>query len=392
VSNCEQVYSVSITPLASKGGFYLPEQLLREGYTTGSCAAAAAKAAVLAAHGEIITITEIFSPQGQSIIVPIYSAEATLDGGSACVIKDGGDDPDITHGTKISVTVKITSDRDVILQAGEGVGVVTKPGLSVAVGQPAINPGPRLMIEQALAAVLPVGQGAIVTITVPDGVRLAKKTLNPILGIEGGISIIGTTGIVKPMSEEAFKNSLTPQISVVRALGYQDIVFVPGRIGQNVASERLKLNPEIIVQTSNFIGHMLENALDKGIKRVLIIGHLGKIVKVAAGIFHTHNRVADARLETLAAYAATCGASQAAVEQILACTTTEAAMTVITAYDLQRVYLVLARRASLRAERYVFGEMTVGTVIATLKGEILAADEAARAIGGALEWNIKSLL
>ena len=248
------------------------------------------------------------------------------------------------------------------------------------------------MIEQALTAVMPTGQGAIVTIAVPEGVRLAKKTLNPILGIEGGISIIGTTGIVKPMSEEAFKNSLTPQISVVKALGYQDIVFVPGRIGQDVAVERLKLNPEIVVQTSNFVGHMLESAAAQGIKRVLIIGHLGKIVKVAAGIFHTHNRVADARLETLAAYAALCGASQVTIEQLLACTTTEAAMSVITAVELQRVYLVLARRASLRAERYVFGEMTIGTVIVTLKGEILAADEAAQTIGGALGWNIKSLL
>lgn len=385
-------FKLSFYPPCQQGGILLSEQLLREGYTTGSCAAAAAKAAVLAAQGQIIVVTEVLSPQGQSITVPIFSAEATSDGGSACVIKDGGDDPDITHGAKIVVTVKITTDRGILLQGGEGVGVVTKPGLSVAVGQPAINPGPRLMIEQALAAVLPEGQGAIVTITVPDGVNLAKKTLNPILGIEGGISIIGTTGIVKPMSEEAFKNSLTPQISVVKALGYEDIVFVPGRIGQSVAVERLQLNPEIVVQTSNFIGHMLENAAAKGIKRVLIIGHLGKIVKVAAGIFHTHNRIADARLETLAAYAATCGAPQAAVEQILACTTTEAAMTIITVYELQKVYLVLARRASLRAERYVFGEMTIGTVIATLKGEILAADEAARDIGGALGWNTKLLL
>ena len=369
----------------------MSELVLREGYTTGACAAAAAKAAVLAAQGQIVTVTSVLSPQGQSIIVPVFSAAAMPSGGCACVIKDGGDDPDITHGAKIYVTVDFTADPAVVLRAGAGVGVVTKPGLSVAVGQPAINPGPQLMIKQALAAVLPAGQGAIVTITVPDGIALAKKTLNPILGIEGGISIIGTTGIVKPMSEEAFKNSLTPQISVVKALGYEDIVFVPGRIGQDVAIERLNLNPEIVVQTSNFIGHMLENAAAKGLKRVLFIGHLGKIVKVAAGIFHTHNRIADARLETLAAYAALCGASQDTVKEILACTTTEAAMLIIAACHLQQVYLVLARRASLRAQRYVFGELTVGTVIVTLKGEILAADETARDIGGSLGWNTKLL-
>lgn len=367
-------------------------ELLREGYTTGSCAAAAAKAAVCAIKGEMITTTVILSPQGQAISVPIDSVQVTPEGGYACVIKDGGDDPDITHGTKIIVHVKLTNQIDICLQAGSGVGIVTKPGLSVPVGQPAINPGPRLMIERALREILPRDQGAVVTISVPNGKELAKKTLNPTLGIEGGISIIGTTGIVKPMSEEAFKNSLTPQISVVRALGYEDIVFVPGRIGQDVAIEKLKLPAELVVQTSNFIGHMLEQAVRLGMKRVLLIGHLGKLAKVAAGVFHTHNRVADARMETLGAYAAACGASQAAVQAILACTTTEAAMTIIAQYKLQSVYQVIASRASIRAQRYVFGDLTVGTVVVTLAGEILAADEIAQDIGGALGWNIKSLL
>lgn len=367
-------------------------ELLKEGYTTGACAAAAAKAAAYAIQGQMITTTVVLSPQGQAITVPIASAHVTPEGGYACVIKDGGDDPDITHGAKIIVHVKLTNQKGICLQAGQGVGIVTKPGLAVSVGQPAINPGPRLMIERALRDILPSDQGAIVTVSVPDGEELARKTLNPMLGIQGGISIIGTTGIVKPMSEEAFKNSLTPQISVVKALGYNDVVFVPGRIGQDVAIEKLKLPAELVVQTSNFIGHMLEQAVRLGMRRVLLIGHLGKLAKVAAGVFHTHNRVADARLETLGAYAAACGAPQAAVQAILACTTTEAAMTVITKYKLQSVYQVIAKRASFRAQRYVFGDLTVGTVVVTLTGEILAADEIAQDIGGELGWNIKSLL
>ncbi len=324
----------------------LANQKMKEGYTTGSCAAAATKAAVLAARDQFVTKVEVLSPQKYPITVPIAKAEKLENGGRAYVIKDGGDDPDITHGTEIEVTVELTNQPGITIRAGKGVGTVTKPGLSVSVGEPAVNPGPRKMIELALAELLPPKIGAIVTISVPQGEVLAKKTLNPMLGIEGGISIIGTSGIVKPMSEEAFKNSLTPQISVVKALGHEAVVFVPGRIGQDAAVEKLHIPLEFIVQTSNFIGHMLENAVQNGLKEVLLVGHLGKLAKVAAGIFHTHNRMADGRLETIAAYSAALGAPQAAITAILDCTTAEAAMSVLENYQLEKVYEVIAARAS----------------------------------------------
>jgi len=266
---------------------------------------------------------------------------------------------------------------------------VTKPGLSVAIGEPAINPGPRKMIMQAVRDVLPAGFGAIVTISIPDGQRLAKRTLNPTLGIIGGLSIIGTTGIVEPMSEEAFKNSLSPQINMVKALGYDQVVFAPGKIGQDIAINRYGIPAETVIQTSNFIGHMLESAVFYKMKKVLLFGHLGKLVKVAAGIFHTHNRMADARFETLAAYMAAEGAPQQAILEILACNTTEAAMPIIAHYKLQSVYGVLAARASARSKRYVFDDLIVGTVIVTLQGDILGLDDTAREIGGSLGWNIK---
>lgn len=362
---------------------------MRSGITTGTCCAAAVKAALIAWFGEKSATVDVLSPQGRIIQVKIASSEKFSNKGKASVIKDAGDDPDITNGTIIEAEVEVHKNTDIIIQAGIGVGIVTRPGLSVPVGQPAINPGPRKMIMQAIHDVLPVGYGVVVTISIPEGEKLAKRTLNPTLGIVGGLSIIGTTGIVEPMSEEAFKNSLSPQISMVRALGYDQVVFVPGKIGQDIAINKYHIPPETVIQTSNFIGHMLESAVHYGMKKVLLFGHLGKLVKVAAGIFHTHNRMADARFETLAAYMALEGAPQQAIQEVLACNTTEAAMPIIAHYQLQNVYHVLAQRASLRAERYVFGDLAVGTVIITLQGDMLAFDHTAQEIGGNLGWNIK---
>lgn len=362
---------------------------MRSGITTGTCAAAATKAALLAWRGESPATVDVTSPQGHIINVKINTSQRLSFGGQASIIKDAGDDPDVTHGTTISAEIVINKTNEIILQAGIGVGIVTKPGLSVAVGQPAINPGPRKMIMQAIQDVLPADHGVTVTISIPEGEKLAKRTLNPTLGIIGGLSIIGTTGIVEPMSEEAFKNSLSPQISMVKALGYDQVVFAPGKIGQDIAINRYNIPAETVIQTSNFIGHMLESAVHYGMKQVLLFGHLGKLVKVAAGIFHTHNRVADARFETLAAYMASLGAPQQAIQEILACNTTEAAMPIISQYKLDDVYRIIAEKVSMRAERYVFGDLMVGTAISTLQGDLLAIDDRAREIGGKLGWNIK---
>ncbi|SCM80580.1 putative cobalt-precorrin-6A synthase (deacetylating) [uncultured Sporomusa sp.] len=366
----------------------MSDKEMRKGITTGTCAAAAAKAAVMAWLGQPVTVLQVFSPQGVLLTVPVAESWPVAGGGMAAIIKDAGDDPDITNGVRIMAEVIITDKPGVVIKAGTGVGTVTKPGLAVPVGEPAVNPGPRSMITRAVSECLPADKGAVVTISIPEGEKLATRTLNPILGIVGGLSIIGTTGIVEPMSEEAFKNSLVPQISVVQALGYTDIVFAPGKIGQDIAINRCGLPAAAVIQTSNFIGHMLENAVKYGMRRVLLFGHLGKIVKVSAGIFHTHNRMADARLETIAAYMALHGAPQTAIEEIMASTTTEAAMPIIARYNMTQVYSVLAERASARAKRYVFGDLTVGTVVVTLQGDILGLDETAREIGGHLGWNV----
>ncbi len=367
----------------------MAKTVLRTGITTGTCAAAAAKAALLALSGRQADYVEVLSPQQARIRVPIASAAVLGPGlAKASVVKDAGDDPDITNGAEIVAEVGLSKETGVVLAGGQGVGRVTKPGLAVAVGQPAINPGPRQMITQAVQELLPPGRGAVVTVSIPDGERLAARTLNPLLGIVGGLSVIGTTGIVEPMSEEAFKKSLVPQISMVRAFGYDDIVFTPGKIGRDIAVNRHRLPADAVIQTSNFIGYMLEKAVELGIKRVLLLGHPGKIVKVAAGVFHTHNKMADARLETIAAYLAAGGAPAGTVRRVLACTTTEAAMEIIRDCGLNGVYAVLAERASIRAGRYVFGDLTVGTAIVSLQGGMLGCDSNAQAIGGSLGWAI----
>lgn len=362
---------------------------MRFGYTTGTCAAAGTKAALLCCFDAPCQSVEVTLPQGEALRIPVEKTEKTVNGAMAVIVKDAGDDPDITDGISVFVEVGLNDSATVTIRGGEGIGIVTKEGLCVPVGEPAINPGPREMILTAAREVLGERKGCVVTISIPNGAALAKRTLNPTLGIQGGLSVIGTSGIVRPMSEEAFKHSLAPQISVAKAAGFDTLVFVPGKIGEN-AAVAYELPREAIVQTSNFIGYMLEKAAEHEIKRVLLFGHLGKLVKVAAGIFHTHNRVADARMETLSAYLALAGAPQSAVKEILGCTTTEAALPIIAAHHLEAVYAVLAERASLRAQRYVFGDLAVGTAIVTLKGEILGFDSTARTIGEALGWNIKS--
>ena len=354
-------------------------KILRSGYTTGACAAACVKAALIfITSSEIVDSVEITALDGTVLTIPVKHIEvAQLDSEPTItteVIKDAGDDPDITNGTSIFTTVKRIDGNDIIFKAGTGVGIVTKPGLSVPIGEPAINPGPRQLIKNVIAEFFDEPVGLEITIAIPAGVELAKRTLNPVLGVEGGLSIIGTTGVLRPMSEEAFKKSLVPQIDVALAAGFKMLIFVPGKIGETAALKK-NLPKESIVQTSNFIGYMLEAAAERNVEKVLLFGHLGKLAKVAAGVFYTHNRIGDGRLETIAAYAAAEGLNRNGVKKILASNTTEEAMKVIEANNLENVYNVIAQRASLRAERYVFNKMKIGTVIVDLNGNILGSDD-----------------
>lgn len=365
-------------------------KVLRGGFTTGAAAAAGARAALLfLKRGEVSQEIHLEALDGTMLTIPIQRVEKTEQGAKAEVIKEAGDDPDITNGVSVWTEVRPQASADIIFRAGEGIGTVTKAGLSVPVGEPSINFGPRKLIRRALADVLAKDEGCEVIISIPAGKELAKRTLNPILGIEGGISVIGTTGVLRPMSEEAFKNSLVPQMDVALAAGYQTQIFVPGKMGEN-AAVHLGLPREAIVQTSNFIGFMLQQAADKGLKGIMLFGHVGKMVKLAGGSFYTHNRMADGRMETIAAYAAAEGMSRPSVKAILAATTTEEAFPIVRRENLWRLWNILAARASLRAERYVFQRLRIGVVMTTLRGEVLGMETNAKRMGRDFHWNIES--
>ena len=365
---------------------------LRSGYTTGACAAAGVKACFLFQAGEDWNEIALTALDGTPLVIPVKAVVETPDGIRAEVIKFSGDDPDITNGVSVFTTVKmLDGHQGIVFRAGEGVGTVTKRGMSLPVGEPSINKGPRELIRRVVSEM--TGRedfGAEVTIAIPEGVELAKKTLNPVLGIEGGISVIGTTGVLRPMSEEAFKDSLVPQIDVALASGEDVLVFVPGKIGERIALA-LGISQAAIIETSNFICFMLDRAAERGAKGVLILGHTGKLVKIAAGVFHTHNRIADARLETLAAYAAAEGLEQNGVRAVLASNTTEDAMERIAEAGLApRVCGVIAERVHVRAERYLFGKVQVGALMVNFAGDILGADDRARAFAKEHGWKLEA--
>ncbi|MEG3067576.1 MAG: cobalt-precorrin-5B (C(1))-methyltransferase CbiD [Syntrophaceticus schinkii] len=231
--------------------------------------------------------------------------------------------------------------------------MATKPGLAVPPGQAAINPVPLQMIRENVAAVLPPDSGAEITISVPEGERLAKKTMNPQLGVVGGISILGTTGIVEPMSEEAFKMALIPQLEIAKCAGCDLLLLTPGRRGVRCLVENLGAPAEAVIMTSNFVGFILEECLRQGFRRLILWGHAGKMVKVAAGVFHTHNRVADGRAEVVAALAGARGAGSDLIKEILETPTVEGMIPILKRAGLEIVWRDLAERASRRAVTYL---------------------------------------
>lgn len=353
---------------------------MRYGYTTGSCAAAASKAAAyMALTNKTIDKIDIETPKGWNLTLDVIEPAIEIKGQTAfCFIKkDAGDDPDITHGILIGARVEIIDTPEIIINGGKGVGKVTKPGLYVAVGQPAINPVPQKMIHTEVLKVLPADKGAIITITVPEGEAIAKKTFNPKLGILGGISILGTSGIVEPMSDEAFKESLAIELRMAVKNGLDKAVLVPGNYGEENAVKLFGIHKSNILKTSNFIGFMLDKCIEEKIEKVLLIGHIGKLVKLAGGIFNTHSRVADGRLEIIAANLALQGASREVIEKIFECVTTEGAVDVIEEYAFDEIYKVLCQKAEERCLAYTHGELEVGVIMFSMgKGLLAVGDKA----------------
>ena len=353
---------------------------LREGFTTGSCAAAAALACCLWKRDGVC-------PERVSIVVPegrTYAPEiAAHEDGRCGVIKDSGDDPDITNGMEVIAAVDLAEgEGGISFRAGEGVGVVTQPGLKIPVGEAAINPVPRRMIEDAVRSVYPT-RAACVTVSIPGGEEIAKKTFNPRLGIEGGLSVLGTSGIVRPMSEEALKDSLVEELKMRVAQGHAHLIYTFGNQGEEAMRALFPGLP--VVQVSNEIGFMLDAAAELGVARVLLGGHPGKLAKVAAGVMQTHSHTADGRREAIVTQLALMAAPLGLIEAVYAGNTTDAAIAAIRAAGFDAVWDRLAAAAQRYCSLRVRGKMRIDVAFVDGQGRLLGRfDEAAGARPDAL--------
>ncbi len=350
---------------------------LRYGYTTGACAAAAAGAAArMLCSGKMRERITIDTPRGWKLDLAVGDAALIGDYAECSVIKDAGDDPDVTDCIKIYARARISGAEGITITGGAGVGVVTRKGLPVAVGRPAINPVPMKMIEDEIRKSCP-GKGIEVEISAPDGVHIAKRTFNPRLGIEGGISILGTTGIVEPLSLDAVRDSIALEISMAREAGHDTIALCPGNNGRDFAVETLGIDKSKIVIVGNFIGDMLEAALFHKMKHVLLVGHIGKMIKIAGGIFNTHSRYADARLEIMAAHYARLTGDGAAARMIMESNTTEDALDHIS-HDL--FFSHIAGTICRRCAEFVHGGLAVECVLFSRRKGLLAMSDNAAAV------------
>jgi cobalt-precorrin-5B (C1)-methyltransferase len=261
---------------------------LRTGFSTGACSAAAAKAAVAALSGTPLPTVNIPFPSGDRHIFTVHSVRCEGGSATAVVVKDAGDDPDVTHGAHLTVTVAWRSDGEVMLHGGEGVGMVTRAGLGLPVGQPAINPVPRQMITDAVLEASG-GRGVDVTISVPGGERMARKTTNRRLGIEGGISILGTTGIVRPFSTASWRASVEQAVAVMAAQEVPTLVLATGGRTERAAMRLLShLPPVAFVEVGDFTGAALRRAVEHRLTGVVFVGMIGKLTKLASGVLMTH--------------------------------------------------------------------------------------------------------
>ena len=339
---------------------------LREGFTTGSCAAAAALASCLWQRDGAC-------PERVGIVVPAgktFAPEIIAHGGYVCgVIKDGGDDPDITTGSEVRARVRLMeSDGGIRFLAGDGVGTITLPGMKLPVGEAAINPVPRRMIEQAVRQVFPA-RAAEVTVSIPGGEELAKRTFNPRLGVVGGLSVLGTTGVVHPMSEEALKETIRLELSVRRKQGADEIGLVFGSQGETAAAA---LFPGMqTAQMSNFVGFALDSAAELGFLRVILLGQPGKLVKVSGGSMQTHSQYGDGRRETLIAHLALMGAPVELLEFVRQSVTLDGCISPIYDAGFDAVWTHLADAAAAYAAARIHGEMRVDAVMLDAKGQIL---------------------
>ncbi len=309
------------------------------GITTGTVATACSLAAMDAIiDSQDIACVKVQTPKKSLDIIIDECRKLSPTSAYAVAHKYPYNDPDVTVNLDIIATVDLIdfAGQKVVITGGEGVGLITKPGLQIPVGDYAINPIPRKMIVKNLESKVPENKTAKVTISIPKGCEIAHKTMNPKLGIINGISILGTTGIARSMSSEAYKNSIVTQIDVALASNFNDLIFVPGNIGEKLALKKLDITQQQIIQTGNYVGFMFEEAKKRGVDKFTFFGHIGKLIKVAGGIFNTKHAVADGRREIMITHAAICGADNSIIKRLYDSATTDDMLDILNEINLQK--------------------------------------------------------
>ncbi len=362
------------------------EKGYKSGPTTGSIATATALASLKRiVSSEEIDVVQINTP---TEILDIFLDSCKLISENKAVSsghKYPYDDPDVTVNIEIITTVELLNSSEytvdytnplidkndnVIIKSGGGIGKVTKKGLQIPIGEYAINPIPREMIKDNLKKYVPKNKLAIVTITIPDGKQIAKRTMNPRIGIVGGISILGTTGIARSMSTKAYKDSLLIPLDVAIAEKYEDIIFVPGNIGEKIAEKILDINEDQIIQMTNFAGFMFEEAAKRKIRNLTLLGHIGKLVKLAGGIFNTKHSIADGRREIFAAHTGLCGGSTDIIKEVYSCKTTEEIIEILKKSDLDILVLDSISDAIIKRVQDRFN-ISLNVIIVDMEANIL---------------------
>ena len=359
-------------------------QALRRGWTTGSCAAAAAQAAAqLLLTGQAPAEIRLETPAGLTFTLPVERLHREGEAAVCTVRKDAGDDPDVTNGVGIAAAVSRAASG-VAIRGGAGVGRVTRPGLAMPVGEAAINPGPRAQITAALeraAQACGYTGGFTVVISAENGEELAGQTYNSHLGVVGGISILGTSGVVEPMSEKALTDTIRLELDSLYAQGQRTAFLCPGNYGADFARDALGLDLEKAVKCSNYIGEALDHAVFRGFRDILLVGHAGKLVKLAAGVMNTHSSVADGRQEIFTAHAALCGAGRDTLEGMMESVSVDACIALLDRENLRapvlaRIEREIEKRLALRLRNRGHVEF----ILFTAKYGILAQSPGAAAL------------
>ncbi|MGN0435724.1 MAG: cobalt-precorrin-5B (C(1))-methyltransferase CbiD [Wujia sp.] len=364
---------------------YKNQKKLRSGITTGSCAAAAACAATTKLLlGVQLENVPLKTPKGITVNIPVSMVENTNEYVEFMVIKDSGDDPDVTNGAEVHVRVGkldggkqneqisdfyFTSDcySGLYLEGGKGIGRVTKEGLEQKPGQAAINVVPRQMIFDAVGRVaesVSYYGSLLILVSMPEGEKLSKRTFNPRLGIQGGLSILGTSGIIEPMSERAIVDTIEAQIRQLKNTNRHSLLVTPGNYGRGYVSDYLGLSLEDSIKSSNYIGETIDLAVSYGMEELLLVGNAGKLVKLAAGIMNTHSRIADGRHEIFAAHAALCGCDRVGIESIMNCINTDQMLEVLDMRHLKDAVLSsIIKKIDECMSRRIGGRLRYGVML-----------------------------